>query len=172
MNNRNHKTKKMNTYKAMYMNRRLLILGMLLGVAPLSIFNFQFSTCQAQTEVSNFVPGATLDGVNYYLPQTALRVTVVAEKQETTPGELNKYAFRYLRLKNVKLSYVIPIPEAWQSWLQGISVWGEARNLFTLTKYTGNDPEFSVGNSVLYQGVDCGNIAQSRSFILGVKINL
>lgn len=101
MNNRNHKTKKMNTYKAMYMNRRLLILGMLLGVAPLSIFNFQFSTCQAQTEVSNFVPGATLDGVNYYLPQTALRVTVVAERQETTPGELNKYAFRYLRLKDV-----------------------------------------------------------------------
>lgn len=78
----------------------------------------------------------------------------------------------YLRMKTLSVAYQIPVPESWQSWLQGISVWGEARNLFTLTKYTGNDPEFSVGNSVLYQGVDCGNIAQSRSFILGVKINL
>ena len=78
----------------------------------------------------------------------------------------------YLRMKTLSVAYQIPIPESWQSWLQGVSVWGEARNLFTLTKYTGNDPEFSVGNSVLYQGVDCGNVAQSRSFILGVKINL
>lgn len=69
----------------------------LIFIFPLSIFNLSV----AQTEVSNFVPGATLEGVNYYLPQTALRVTVVAEKQETTPGELNKYAFRYLRLKEV-----------------------------------------------------------------------
>ena len=78
----------------------------------------------------------------------------------------------FLRMKTLSVAYQIPMPESWQSWLQGISVWGEARNLFTVTKYTGNDPEFSVGNSVLYQGIDCGSIAQSRSFILGVKINL
>ncbi len=78
----------------------------------------------------------------------------------------------FLRLKNVTLTYDIPVPESWQSWLQGLSVWGEAKNVFTITRYTGNDPEFSVNNSVLYQGVDCGNIAQSRAFVLGVKINL
>ena len=78
----------------------------------------------------------------------------------------------YLRLKNVRLTYQINIPEAWQSWLQGLSVWGEAQNVFTLTKYTGIDPEFSAGNSVFYQGIDCGSIAQSRAFVLGVKINL
>ena len=78
----------------------------------------------------------------------------------------------YLRLKNVMLSYQIPIPASWQSWLQGISVWAEGRNLLTLTKYTGNDPEFSVSNNQLYQGVDCGNIAQGRVFSMGVKINL
>ncbi len=55
----------------------------------------------AQTEVSRFVPGTTLEGINYFLPQTALRVTIVAEKYTTTPGELNKYAFRYLRIKDV-----------------------------------------------------------------------
>ena len=78
----------------------------------------------------------------------------------------------YLRLKNVMLAYQIPIPESWQSWLQGISVWAEGSNLFTLTRYLGNDPEFSISNNQLYQGIDCGNVAQSRVFSMGVKINL
>lgn len=78
----------------------------------------------------------------------------------------------YLRLKTLTLSYNVPLPEAWQSWLQGISVWGEIRNLFTITRYTGDDPEFSINNSHFYQGIDCGNIAQSRQFVVGVNINL
>ncbi len=78
----------------------------------------------------------------------------------------------YLRLKNVKLTYQIPIPESWQTWLQGVSVWAEGSNLITLTKYKGNDPEFSISNNQLYQGIDCGNIAQGRMFNMGVKINL
>ena len=78
----------------------------------------------------------------------------------------------YLRMKTLSVTYQIPIPESWLSWLQGISVWGEARNLFTLTKYTGNDPEFSISNNQLYQGVDFGNLTMGRSLIFGVKINL
>lgn len=55
----------------------------------------------AQTEVTPYVPGATVEGVTYYLPRTALRLVVVAEKQVYTPGEYCKYADRYLRLPNV-----------------------------------------------------------------------
>ena len=78
----------------------------------------------------------------------------------------------YLRLKTVSLTYRVPIPESWTSWLQGLSVWVEGRNLFTVTKYRGTDPEFSVGSGVLYQGIDTGNLAQSRAFTAGLKINL
>lgn len=77
----------------------------------------------------------------------------------------------YLRLKTLNLSYAVPVPGSW-SWLQGLTVWGEARNLLTLTKYTGSDPEFSVGNGVLYQGIDAGQLAQGRSFVVGFKVNL
>ncbi len=77
----------------------------------------------------------------------------------------------YLRLKTVKLNYNVPVPGSW-SWLQGLNIWAEARNLFTFTHYLGSDPEFSIGNGVLYQGIDAGNIAQSRSFLVGLKINL
>jgi hypothetical protein len=77
----------------------------------------------------------------------------------------------YLRLKTVNLSYQVPIPGSW-TWLQGLTIWAEAQNLLTFTKYTGSDPEFSIGNSVYTQGIDCGNLAQGRSFYAGVKINL
>lgn len=77
----------------------------------------------------------------------------------------------YLRLKTVNLSYKVPIPGTW-TWLQGLTIWAEAQNLLTFTKYTGCDPEFSIGSGVLYQGIDNGSLAQGRSFLAGVKINL
>ena len=75
----------------------------------------------------------------------------------------------YLRLKAVKLTYDIPVVA---NWLQGLTVWCAAENLCTFTKYQGADPEFSVNNNVLYQGIDAGLMPQTRSFHLGVKVNL
>ena len=77
----------------------------------------------------------------------------------------------YLRLKTVSLSYRVPVPGSW-TWLQGLTLWAEGQNLLTFTKYLGSDPEFSAGNSVFYQGIDTGNLAQSRSVTVGLKINL
>lgn len=56
----------------------------------------------AQTEVTPYQPGATIEGVTYYLPRTALRIVIVAEKEVFTPGEYCQYANVYLRLKDVK----------------------------------------------------------------------
>ena len=75
----------------------------------------------------------------------------------------------YLKLKNVTLSYKLPIQN---EYIQGMTVWAAANNLFTLTKYLGPDPEVSCSNSVLYQGIDAGYLSSGRSFHLGVKINL
>lgn len=75
----------------------------------------------------------------------------------------------YLKLKKVRLTYEFPIN---LSWLQGVSLWAEANNVVTLSKYLGADPEVSVGNAVLMQGIDAGFLPQSRNFNLGVTINL
>lgn len=75
----------------------------------------------------------------------------------------------YLKLKNIRLTYKIPYSN---SWLLGLKVWGEANNVFTVTKYLGTDPEMSCRNSVLYQGIDTGLIPNGRSFNVGVSINL
>ena len=56
----------------------------------------------AQTQVSAFSPGLTANGVNYVLPKTGLKVQVVATKTTYTPGEVSRYAERYLHLNDVK----------------------------------------------------------------------
>ena len=75
----------------------------------------------------------------------------------------------YLKLKNVRLSYTVPVHS---DWLQGLRVWGEANNVFTITRYLGTDPEMSSRNSSLYQGIDTGLLSVGRSFNVGVSINL
>ncbi len=75
----------------------------------------------------------------------------------------------YLKLKNVRITYTFPFRN---DWLQGLKIWGEGNNLFTLTRYYGTDPEMSARNSVLYQGIDTGLLTLGRSFNLGVTINL
>lgn len=75
----------------------------------------------------------------------------------------------YLKLKKVRLTWQTPIS---LSWLQGLTIWGEANNIFTLTNYLGSDPEVTAGNGVLYQGIDAGRLATGRSFNFGVTINL
>ena len=56
----------------------------------------------AQTQVTEFNPGITANGVNYALPKTAIRVDANAIKVDYTPGEFAKYADRYLHVKDVK----------------------------------------------------------------------
>lgn len=55
----------------------------------------------SQTLVASHHPGVTSEGAIYYLPKTALRITVQVERSSFTPGEFCKYAERYLRMKDV-----------------------------------------------------------------------
>ncbi len=75
----------------------------------------------------------------------------------------------YLRFKNITLSYELPIKS---KYFEGLNIWVAANNLFTVTNYLGLDPEFSAGNSVYYQGIDAGLIPQTKSYYVGIKLNL
>ena len=58
----------------------------------------------AQTAISNYKPGLTSEGAVYYLPKTAIRITLQIEKTTYTPGEFCKYSEKYLRIKDVPSS--------------------------------------------------------------------
>ena len=69
----------------------------------LILFTFHLSllTSYAQTAISTYQPGVTSEGIVYFLPKTALRITIQVEKTSYIPGDFCKYAERYLRIKDV-----------------------------------------------------------------------
>ena len=62
---------------------------------------FGASSSLAQTVISNYKPGVTSEGAVYYLPKTAIRITLQIEKTTYKPGEFCKYSEKYLRIKDV-----------------------------------------------------------------------
>lgn len=70
----------------------------------------------------------------------------------------------YLRLKNVQLGYTLPEKIVNKVGLSRCRVYVSCSNVFTLTGYTGYDPE--VGG-----GVDYGNYPQSRTVQMGLNLN-
>jgi hypothetical protein len=136
-------------------------------------------------DVFNYQRYVLNSGSNFFNQQVAEVGRWRYEGQQTSlpraafgdPMENNRFSDRwiedgsYLRLKTLSLTYRVPVPGSW-TWLQGLTVWAEAHNLLTFTKYLGSDPEFSNAYGVLYQGIDTGNLAHSRSFMAGLKINL
>lgn len=65
----------------------------------------------AQTTITAYTPGVSTEGAAYYLPKTAINITITTEKTTYTPGELCQYADRYLRINNISnkesVSYAI-----------------------------------------------------------------
>lgn len=76
----------------------------------------------------------------------------------------------YFRLRNVSVQYSFPVNPA--GFLKTLTIYGTATNVFTLTKYKGFDPEFSVTPSVFSQGIDTGLDPLYRSVTLGVRLGL
>ena len=144
--------------------------------------NFNYSV---GNDIYNYQRSIINAGSNFYNQQVAETRHWRYEGQQTDiprvnygdPMGNNRFSDRwiedgsYLRLKNLNLSYRVPVPSSW-SWLQGLTIWGEAQNVFTVSKYKGSDPEMSIANGVLCQGIDAGNIAMGRSFLFGVRVNL
>ena len=125
-----------------------------------------------------------LEGGTYFLNQTtAMKGRWTTEGQQTAypraeyndPMGNSRFSDRwiedgsYLRMSNLTLSYYLPIQS---TYLQGITIFGNVTNLFTITKYLGSDPDCAIAGSILTQGIDRGLLGQGRSFSLGVNINL
>ena len=134
-------------------------------------------------DIYNYQRALLEGGSQFYNQTTAMNSRWTTEGQQTDVPRISygdpmgnaRFSDRwiedgsYLRLANVTLAYELPIQS---TYLQGITVWGSAQNLFTLTHYLGGDPDCSLSGSVLAQGIDRGLLARGRSFSLGVKINL
>jgi TonB-linked SusC/RagA family outer membrane protein len=72
----------------------------------------------------------------------------------------------YLRLKLFQVGYTLPNKLFGKSGISKLRVYVTAENLFTLTNYTGYDPE--VGGGVF--GIDKGQYPQARTILGGIQI--
>jgi TonB-linked SusC/RagA family outer membrane protein len=75
----------------------------------------------------------------------------------------------FMRIKNVQLGYTLPKALSSRLKIDKFRVYVSAQNLFTVTNYSGLDPEIGA-RSALEIGIDRGFYPQSRTFLGGVQL--
>jgi len=143
-----------------------------------ALFSFSYGN-----DVYNYLRSQIESGSTLYNQSAALQNRWINEGQQTLiprssygdPMGNNRFSVRwiedgsYLRFKTLTIAYEVPVNFIF---LSGFTVWASANNLWTYSKYLGADPEFSVNNSIFYQGIDAGMLSQGRSYYIGLKLNL
>ncbi len=89
-------------------------------------------------------------------------------------GELHKYAIEngsFVRLRNLTLGYTFKSSSTPNAFPAGTRVYLMGQNLFTLTRYSGMNPEGSqYGESVYQPGSDQVGYPVNKTFLVGVDI--
>ncbi len=131
---------------------------------------WNFTYGQAIAAIADAREVTHADILNRWTPQNQ---TDIPAFSDTDVIELQSSRFiedgSFLRLKNVSLSYDIPInPEKGVR----IGVMAAATNLLTITDYRGLDPEsYSNRGGADNRGADGGSYPNARTYTLGVNLN-
>ncbi|AKD58849.1 TonB-dependent receptor [Spirosoma radiotolerans] len=75
----------------------------------------------------------------------------------------------YLRARNVQLGYTLPANTLQKLGVGRLRVYVQAANLFTITKYSGLDPELT-GNTTSF-GIDTGAYPNQRQYLFGINLS-
>jgi len=74
----------------------------------------------------------------------------------------------FLRLKNLQIGYTFPKSMVGNVF-SNVRIYVQGINLFTVTKYSGLDPELASFNDT-FQGVDEGNLPATKQFLIGINL--
>ena len=82
----------------------------------------------------------------------------------------------FLRLNTLMLGYTVPKSIVSKAKISNLRIYGSIYNVFTLTSYSGLDPEVNVDpnhNSAIYPttGLDFGTYPRPRSYVVGVNLS-
>ncbi len=77
----------------------------------------------------------------------------------------------FLRLRSLHLGYTLPASSIGKLGIGAVRVYAQGTNLWTLTRYTGLDPESSANSSQNQPGIDLGTPPQPRSWQIGVNVS-
>jgi hypothetical protein len=77
----------------------------------------------------------------------------------------------YLRIQNISLGYTLPARWVNRLTVQQVKVYVNLQNLYTITGYSGFDPEIGAFNqSALLQNIDMGHYPVPRIYTVGLTI--
>lgn len=76
----------------------------------------------------------------------------------------------FLRLKNLTVGYTIPSDITDKIGLSRLRLYVTGQNVFTITGYSGFDPELGLTDGNLQQNVDFAQFPQARTYLLGANI--
>lgn len=93
----------------------------------------------------------------------------VGDASSSLPSDRYIEKGSYVRLQTLSLSYTFR--NCFNDWIQNLTLYGTANNLFTITNYKGLDPEVNMGG--IDPGIDYrwSRYPHTRTFMVGVKIN-
>lgn len=93
----------------------------------------------------------------------------VGDASSSLPSDRYIEKGSYVRLQTFSLSYTFR--NCFNDWIQNLTLYGTANNLFTITNYKGLDPEVNMGG--IDPGIDYrwSRYPHTRTFMVGVKIN-
>jgi len=77
----------------------------------------------------------------------------------------------FLRLRSLNIGYNVPTQSLGRLGIGSVRVFAQGSNLWTLTKYTGLDPESSANSSQNQQGIDLGTPPQPRAWQVGINVS-
>ncbi len=134
------------------------------GVAGNNIYNanriWQESMSVPQNQTVKVLDRWTGEGTSHSVP----RAVYSDPNQNTRHSDRFIENGSYLRLKNLTLGYTLPRSLSQKAYLQTLRVYVSCQNLFTLTRYSGFDPEVDVS------GVDLSTYPVTRTVSFGVNV--
>jgi len=95
----------------------------------------------------------------------------------TQPSDVYVENGNYMKLRSAQIGYTLPAALAKKIDIARIRIYISGQNLFTITKYSGLDPEIGQPNdpstgvrSVTASGIDIGTFPNSRYYTLGLNV--
>ncbi|MEO6175148.1 MAG: TonB-dependent receptor [Flavobacterium circumlabens] len=132
------------------------------GLRRLDIINANYSTDVLNRWTgpgsTNSYPRVTTDDTN---------------KNFSNPSDFNLEKGDFFRFKTIQLGYSLPKEWIQSIALQRVRLYLTGENMFTITKYSGFDPEIggpTTAGQDNVQGVDRGYYPQAKSYMLGVNL--
>ncbi len=123
----------------------------------------------------NYANNMVADVLNSWTPDNTSTNVPIAKTTNNDGGNSLPSDFyiedgSYFRLKNIQVGYTLPSSMTNKTYIQRLRVYFSVQNVFTLTKYSGYDPEVS-SNTLFSRGVDLNSYPNARIYSIGLNLS-